>query len=85
MKFCAANLHCIDGDDNSSPAHALEIPETPKRPVTTAYFGTAIVDDYIWLENFDDPDVKKWNTEENQAARGYLDKLPDTAEGDEAA
>src|SRR5881398_48898 len=47
----------------------------PKRPVTHVYHGTAVVDDYEWLENFDDPQVKKWNDEQNAAARAYLSKL----------
>jgi prolyl oligopeptidase len=60
----------------AAPAWALDEPATPKQPVTNTYFGTAVVDDYIWLENFDDAAVKTWNAAENQAARAYLDKLP---------
>jgi prolyl oligopeptidase len=55
---------------------ASDLPATPKIPAINAYFGTAVVDDYIWLENFDDPAVKKWNAAENKAARAYLDQLP---------
>ena len=46
-----------------------------KKPVTHVYDGTAVVDDYEWLENFDDPAVKKWNDEQNAASRAYLAKL----------
>jgi prolyl oligopeptidase len=49
---------------------------TLRHPVTNTYFGTSVVDDYIWLENFDDPAVKAWNAEENNVSRAYLDKLP---------
>jgi prolyl oligopeptidase len=52
-------------------------PPTPKHPVTNAYWGTAVVDDYQWLENFDDPAVKEWNAAQNQFTRAYLDKLPE--------
>jgi len=55
---------------------ALDIPATPKQPVTNAYFATPVVDDYIWLENFDDAPVKTWNAAENKASRAYLDQLP---------
>ncbi len=49
---------------------------TPKHPVTNTYWGTSVVDDYQWLENFDDPAVKEWNAAENKVTRSYLDKLP---------
>ncbi len=55
---------------------ALESPPTLKTPVTNTYFGTAVIDDYQWLENFDDPAVKAWNAIENEVSRAYLDKLP---------
>jgi len=34
------------------------------------------VDDYQWLENFDDAAVKEWNQAQNKASRAYLDSLP---------
>lgn len=57
-------------------ASAVEIPSTPQHPVTNVYHGTVVVDDYIWLENFSDPAVKKWNQAQNKFSRAYLDKLP---------
>ena len=36
-------------------------PATPKRPVVDKYQGVTITDDYRWLENWDDPEVKQWN------------------------
>src|SRR3954463_4964639 len=50
-------------------------PLTAKRPVTNVYHGVSVVDDYQWLENFDDPAVKKWNEGQNAAARAYFSKL----------
>ena len=55
---------------------ALTVPSTPKHPVTNVYHGTVVVDDYVWLENFDDPSVKKWNAAQNKASRAHLDRLP---------
>ena len=55
---------------------SAEIPVTPKHPVTNTYWGTSIVDNYQWLENFDDPAVQAWNAAENKISRAYLDKLP---------
>jgi prolyl oligopeptidase len=55
---------------------AQRVPSTPKHPVTNTYWGTSVVDDYQWLENFDDPKVKEWNAAENKISRAYLEKLP---------
>jgi prolyl oligopeptidase len=51
-------------------------PETPKKPVTDNYHGTAVVDDYRWLEDWNDPAVRKWSDAENAHARSVLDALP---------
>lgn len=49
---------------------------TPKHPVTNTYWGSQVVDDYQWLEDFEKPEVKAWNAAENKITRAYLDKLP---------
>ena len=54
----------------------MTIPPTPRRPVTDAYHGVAVVDDYRWLEDPSDPDVAVWSALQNAAARSYLDGLP---------
>src|SRR5881394_3249989 len=56
--------------------NAIAATPAAKRPVTHVYHGTSVVDDYEWLENFDDPQVRKWNDEQNAAARAYFSKLP---------
>jgi prolyl oligopeptidase len=55
---------------------AFDYPVATRVPVTNTYFSTAVVDDYQWLENFNDPGVKAWSAAENKVARAYLDKLP---------
>lgn len=50
-------------------------PDAPKKPVIDEYHGVKVTDDYRWLENWDDPAVKKWSAEENAYARAYLDKI----------
>jgi prolyl oligopeptidase len=50
-------------------------PETPKRPVTDEYQGVKVTDDYRWLENWDDPEVKQWSAAQNARSREYLDHL----------
>jgi prolyl oligopeptidase len=51
-------------------------PAAPKRPVTDEYHGIKVTDDYRWLENWDDPEVKQWSVAENARTREYLDRLP---------
>ena len=51
-------------------------PATPKRPVTDEYQGVKVSDDYRWLENWDDAEVKQWSAAQNARSREYLDHLP---------
>jgi prolyl oligopeptidase len=55
---------------------AADLPSTPKKPVADIYHGVKVVDDYRWLENFNDPAVHDWAGAENRYARVYLDALP---------
>jgi prolyl oligopeptidase len=57
-------------------SHAPDVPLAAKRPVVDTYHGVAVTDDYRWLENWDDPEVRKWSEDENAAARRALDALP---------
>ncbi len=54
----------------------LQPPDTPKHAVTDEYQGVTVTDNYRWLENWDDPAVKKWSAAENARTRKYLDHLP---------
>ena len=56
-------------------------PDTPKHAVTDEYLfpstpGVKVTDDYRWLENWNDPEVKQWSAAQNARTRGYLDHLP---------
>ena len=50
-------------------------PATRKAQVTDTYHGTRVVDDYRWLEDWNNPDVRKWTEAQNAYARGILDHL----------
>jgi prolyl oligopeptidase len=58
------------------PIEAAGPPTTPLRPVTNFYQGIEVVDNYRWLENFNDPEVKQWSAAQNAVTREYLDHLP---------
>jgi len=51
-------------------------PTTPRRPVTDEYHGVKVVDEYRWLENWDDPAVKQWSAAQNARTHAFLDGLP---------
>jgi prolyl oligopeptidase len=56
-----------------------DLPATSKKPVTDVYHGVKVVDDYRWLEDFNDPAVRAWADSENRYSRAYLDALPQRA------
>lgn len=56
-------------------AAAAPYPATVKRPVTDAYHGVAVVDDYRWLEDDQAPEVKAWVGAQNAYTRRYLDGI----------
>ena len=58
------------------PLSAARLPATPMIPVTNIYHGIQVVDNYQWLENFDDPAVRQWSAAQNAVSRAYLDGLP---------
>ena len=59
------------------PAAAADTryPATPKRPVSDTYHGVTVVDDYRWLEDDANAEVKRWAAEQNAATRRYLDGI----------
>jgi prolyl oligopeptidase len=53
-----------------------QLPTTPRRPVVDTSHGVEVVDDYRWLEDGSDPDVRAWSDAQNRVARAHLDSLP---------
>lgn len=49
---------------------------TAREPVTNIYHGVAVVDDYQWLENGTNPDVRAWVRAQNERTRAYFNQLP---------
>jgi prolyl oligopeptidase len=53
-----------------------DYPPTERRQVTDEYYGQKVVDNYRWLDNLKDPEVRKWNDAQNAFSRSYFDKTP---------
>jgi len=53
-----------------------QLPETPILPVTNTYHGVEVMDNYQWLENADNPEVRQWSEAQNKYARWVLDHIP---------
>jgi prolyl oligopeptidase len=58
-----------------SAAIAGDYPATPKRPVSSTYHGVTVIDDFQWLEDDANPEVKAWVREQNTVTRRYLDGI----------
>ena len=59
----------IPGKEGGAPATRVD-------DVADKYHGVEVADPYRWLENWDDPEVKKWSEAQNAYARSILDALP---------
>ena len=50
-------------------------PPTRRQPTTDVYHGVAVSEDYRWLEDAGNPEVKAWVEAQNRETRAYLDTL----------
>jgi prolyl oligopeptidase len=50
-------------------------PVTAEKPVVNNYFGTKIVDNYRWLEDIKDPEVKTWFKAQSDFSNTTLNKI----------
>ncbi len=74
MIVCGFLLYCATGLVRAAERPAY--PSSPKHPVTDEYWGEKVTEEYRWLENADDPEVKKWTDEQNALTRSILDASP---------
>ena len=54
----------------------VNYPETTKKPVVDTLFGTAITDNYRWLEDDKSAATEAWVKAENEVTFDYLSKIP---------
>jgi Prolyl oligopeptidase, N-terminal beta-propeller domain len=70
LTFALATSGCRKMDTSANRA-----PSTAKRPVTDSYHGVNVVDDYRWLEDWNNPEVRQWSDSQNTLARTILNRL----------
>lgn len=54
----------------------VNYPQTTKNPVVDSIFGTAVVDNYRWLEDDRSAETEAWVKAENEVTFDYLNKIP---------
>ena len=54
----------------------VKYPETTKKAVIDTLFGTAVVDNYRWLEDDRSEETETWVKAENEVTFDYLSKIP---------
>jgi len=54
----------------------VNYPETIKKPVVDTLFGTAVTDNYRWLEDDRSTETEAWVKAENEVTFNYLSKIP---------
>lgn len=80
--YCVASLALLVAAQpvaagNSAGAAPVRVgpPSTTRLPVADEYHGAKVVDDYRWLEDWNDARVKEWSEAQNQYTRSVLDAL----------
>jgi prolyl oligopeptidase len=72
-----AGLGCATASSGVEPQESpLSPPKTPKKEVRDTFHGVEVVEQYRWLEDWNDPEVKGWSEAQNVFARTVLDRLP---------
>ncbi|AZA82517.1 S9 family peptidase [Chryseobacterium lactis] len=51
-------------------------PKTAEKPATDDYFGNKITDNYQWLEDLKNPEVKTWFKAQSDYSHSIIDKIP---------
>jgi len=76
MKHLISFLLLFQFVNNNSTAQTIQYPETVKKPVIDSIFGKVVVDDYRWLEDVNNPQVKDWLKKQANLTNAILDNIP---------
>jgi prolyl oligopeptidase len=60
----------------AAASFASGLPATPRGDAVDTIEGIAVADPYRWLEDWSDPKVQAWSSQENAVTRATLDALP---------
>ena len=60
----------------AAPIATAPAPAIVHQTATDTYHGVTVEDQYRWLENGADPQVRAWSAQQTARARAYLDALP---------
>jgi len=63
-------------EENQQNNKNLKYPKTTKKPVIDSLFGTAVTDNYRWLEDDRSKETEAWVQAENKVTFDYLSKIP---------
>jgi len=67
-------VSCTEGNQQNNKN--LKYPKTTKIPVIDTLFGTAVTDNYRWLEDDRSAETEDWVQAENKVTFDYLSKIP---------
>ena len=67
-------VSCQEGNQPNNKN--LKYPKTTKIPVIDTLFGSAVTDNYRWLEDDRSAETEDWVQAENKVTFGYLSKIP---------
>ena len=67
-------VSCKEGNQQNNKN--LKYPKTIKIPVIDSFFGTAVTDNYRWLEDDRSAETEDWVKAENKVTFNYLSKIP---------
>ena len=55
-------------------------PSNPNHPARDEYHGVVVMDEYRWLEDGNDPAVRRWTDAQNRRTRNHLDAIESRAD-----
>ena len=70
---CLLTAGALVAKDRRPP---LFVPETARIPVASTYHGVAVRDDYQWLEDGTNAEVRSWTGAQNRYTENYLSRSP---------
>ena len=72
---CIATIFVSCTNENKT-TQTLNYPETKKIPIIDTLFGTAVTDNYRWLEDDRSAETEAWVKAQNQVTFNYFDNIP---------